>query len=278
MTVSQSKPVRRVASYVEQRFFPRARRVRICGHQYTFVIPSLWGWFNIPVTADENTWLEGDYSKQLATAIQPGDTVFDIGARFGYHTLLAASNVGQQGRVVSCEPLPEHYSALSSTIRENGLTQRVDHRRVAVTNTGGGVRIGDGATGLGPGIEADSATAITADATTIDSLTTTVGPPDVVKIDIEGAEVLALRGAQQTLTDHQPTLAIEVHQPSAIAEIGGSWPELYGHLSDAGYTHLWRLARGDDGTWNRTKVIDCSPPDHEDRHHLLAYCQKRGGE
>jgi FkbM family methyltransferase len=64
--------------------------------------------------------------KETAAArswLRPGTTFLDVGANFGYFTLLAASRVGTSGRVLSVEPSPYAYGRLAETVRANPLPQ-----------------------------------------------------------------------------------------------------------------------------------------------------------
>lgn len=58
--------------------------------------------------------------------------------------------------------------------------------------------------------------------------------PDLIKIDIEGAEILALKGARKTLHHYRPTLFLSVH-PAHIAQLGQDVNELHELIRDYGY-------------------------------------------
>ncbi len=58
--------------------------------------------------------------------------------------------------------------------------------------------------------------------------------PDVIKIDVEGAELLVLRGARSTLAQHKPILFLSVH-PTHLEAMGQSVEELAGLLRELGY-------------------------------------------
>lgn len=144
----------------------------------------------------------------LRAHLRPGDTLYDLGANVGYFTLVGASLVGPTGHVVAFEPSARNAAALRRNVAMNNLTQVVV-REMAVSDSVGlaGFCPGDndqsGTLGAGP---------CTVATTTIDHEVRGTGCiPDVLKIDVEGAEDRVLAGAARTLAEHRPLVVCELH-------------------------------------------------------------------
>jgi FkbM family methyltransferase len=160
------------------------------------------------------TW-EPEVQQVFASILAPGQVVYDIGAASGFFAVIAAREVGSAGQVVAFEPLPES----AARLRHNIALNEFDHVRVVELALGDR----DGRGELTAGVDEDQArvnrsadsgqASVDVEVTTIDRLvdTAVVPPPDVIKMDIEGAEVEALRGADRTLSERRPVLLIESH-------------------------------------------------------------------
>lgn len=173
-------------------------------------------------------WLgtyERDTQQRLERLIRPGDVVYDIGANAGYFTLLAAKLVGTDGSVVAFEPSRENIALLQRHIRLNGVTNAtvID---AAASNADGTIEFvaTDGlATGHVAGAYVGSSAATDGSvsavslvpAVKVDSLVMSgqLRPPNLMKIDVEGAELRVLEGARQTLASYRPRLLVELHNP-----------------------------------------------------------------
>ena len=150
---------------------------------------------------------ETDFLAQLA---RPGDTVLDVGANVGVHTILFSRLVGDEGRVVSWEPQPVIFSILAMNVMLNSRLN-VDLRREAVGANVGEVvvpqtdyRAAGNFGGVAMQKNGDGApTPLTRiDALALDSCA-------LIKIDIEGMELDAIRGAAATIETHRPALYLE---------------------------------------------------------------------
>jgi len=174
---------------------------------------------------------EPGVQQALAELLEPGMTFYDVGANMGFFSLIAWRRVGPHGRVRSFEPLPES----ARTLRHNVALNRAEN-----------VEVVEAAVGARPGraqlaVTAESVQAHLAD---IDTDTPTLGVvdvevtaidaelaaghavPDVVKIDVEGAELRVLAGMRDTLEQHRPALICELH---------GTAPEVCDFLEALGY-------------------------------------------
>jgi FkbM family methyltransferase len=162
----------------------------------------------------------------LRALVRPGMVVYDIGANVGFFTVILARLVGPTGRVVAFEPLAQNVGWLHHNVRANGF-DHVDVRSEAVGATSGTMSFLV-STQSSWGSLASSGKRVARPAGTIDvsvirldELAATNAPlPHLLKIDIEGSEVDALRGAAALLERARPILLVELHatQP-AVAEL-----------------------------------------------------------
>jgi FkbM family methyltransferase len=170
--------------------------------------------------------------------LRPGDTFVDGGANVGLFTLVAAQCVGANGRVVCFEPASATRSALRRNVDLNAYPW-VEVRAEALAESEGYQTLltfnGDEA-GLSSFSPAAAAGAISEDvrlATLDGALGTDLDGVRLVKLDLEGAEVKALRGAPRLLA-HGPDLIVEV-EPEHLARQDSSVEELVLLLETAGY-------------------------------------------
>lgn len=159
-----------------------------------------------------------------------GKVIFDLGAFVGINSMQFARLVGAEGIVCAFEPNPFNADRLALNISENPeLSDRIRVFPLALSNEAGSFKfkahrnVDDGISSASylDGAHttmADSQlsqlgfTNIEVNATTIDEFVQhTKLIPSCIKIDIEGAEHLALAGATQTLIQHHPVLLIELH-------------------------------------------------------------------
>ena len=160
--------------------------------------------------------------------VRPGYSVYDIGAFIGVFALAAARRVGTTGYVAAFEPDPAAASAMRTSAAANAFAW-MSVENSAVSDHTGRVAIGkidDGHLSLA--IDRDEATQhFEIDCISIDEFVLAGHrPPDVVKIDVEGAEEAVLRGMRGTL---------EKHAPHIICEIHGTMAEVCAFLEPLGY-------------------------------------------
>lgn len=191
--------------------------------------------------------------------------VFDIGANAGIYSLAAAAAAGSQVQVHAFEPTPEIASGLSDTIAENGLSANIFVHQLAVSEQagtatlmrfrGGGDNSNGGMNFIVEGADADAESVGTI---SIDEFCETQGIEhiDLLKMDIQGHEASALRGARRMLSGGRiGTIFLELNWAPP-----GEWSsaqECVDLLSDAGYAFAapsgdlcWRSS----GPWLRSCV------------------------
>ncbi len=159
----------------------------------------------------------------VAIGPKPGNFVIDAGACFGDTTVHFAKSVGPTGHVFSFDPMPVHGNAVRHNVNQNGLADRVTYVDKAVGDETNDVS-NDAAfstTKANPSFSLRSAGA-GVPITTIDNFCQTGRVPriDFIKMDIEGHELAALRGARSTIAAHRPVLAISLyHRKQDLYEI-----------------------------------------------------------
>jgi FkbM family methyltransferase len=178
----------------------------------------------------------------LKSLLSPGDTFVDVGAHWGYFSFLAAQRVGSGGRVLSIEADPRIFETLARNVELNGLSW---------------VKVSHFAVGAGEGEVLLSGYSETQDnwgtskvvnsaqgeeifhvpSRALDSFLDEagIGQVQLVKMDIEGAEVFALEGMTQGMKVRRyQRILLELH-PAQIRELGQSPEQLLQQVSSAGY-------------------------------------------
>ncbi len=176
--------------------------------------------------AEKSRWL-GTYEPGLQAALraflQPGSTVYDVGANIGYVTLMMAHHVGGSGRVFAFEALPANVERIRENMALNGLSN-VTIVSAAVTDQCGTATfyvhesVGMGKVAGSAGRQGEHYRGeISVPGLSLDAFVYEQGnpTPDAVKMDIEGGEVLALPGMKRLLTERHPLLFLELHGPES---------------------------------------------------------------
>jgi FkbM family methyltransferase len=155
-----------------------------------------------------------------------GMTVIDVGANKGQMTLVFAALVGKSGRVIALEPAPREFDSLVRNVRLNGLTQ-VETLRAAAADVDAPMAflyLPDRPTqGKLVGVEASycvlSAHEIAVPGIRLDALLARGVAPDLIKLDVEGAAAVVLRGARRIINTYAPRIYVELHGPEEQAGI-----------------------------------------------------------
>ena len=170
----------------------------------------------------------------LRHLVRPGDVVYDVGANLGLYARYLVT-VLDAGRVVAFEPVAENRLLLARNLDLAGIAGRVTVLPVAIADadgtaefqiddmqsasgtlsrvSGGRPSVGRQNLGLRPLTEEVFCRSL-------DSLAAEGLPaPDVIKVDVEGAEALLLRGATALLRQRSPRLLIELHGAAVAREV-----------------------------------------------------------
>lgn len=172
----------------------------------------------------------------IAGLIRPGDALVDVGANIGYFTLLASRLVGATGRVIAVEANPRTFALLEANVRLNGCAN-VDLRHVAAGEAPGFASMVEREVGNAGGDQVDFAAANASASIKVERIDELVGeqPVRLIKLDIEGAEGKALRGATGLLERADaPDLVFEF-TPKFLEGMGDGPRELIGLLERLGY-------------------------------------------
>ncbi|HZA41427.1 MAG TPA: FkbM family methyltransferase [Actinomycetota bacterium] len=172
----------------------------------------------------------GRYETSLTRAIQDllqkGDLCFDVGAHLGYVSLVMARSVGRSGKVVAFEPDPQLFDPLlRNTGRNIGELAPVVPLHAAAGRASGRSSFRHG-TSSGTGHLDDSDGDFTVRVLSLDDAAELYGVPDLIKIDVEGAEVEALEGAKRVLAEGRSSLLVEAHS-SDLEELCRAYLERY---------------------------------------------------
>lgn len=216
----------------------------------------------------------GNWDKRVYLSfVKRGDTVLDIGANFGSHTILFSHLAGRAGRVIAFEPVSASFAALEETVERRARFRNIRllqyaignpaiAKETAFVNVPGGdygqasLRIqAAGSWEQNPEITRYPVTVLALDG--VDEVAG-LARIDFVKIDVEGGELDAIKGADRTLKAHLPLLYCELYDKWA-ASFGYSPTDLIGFVHSLGYTHarilskrkIHRLTLGDpvDPSW-----------------------------
>jgi FkbM family methyltransferase len=202
----------------------------------------------------------------LDQVLQPGMTVLDGGANEGAYTLFLAARVGREGRVLAVEPSPRELERLKANVALNGMPQ-VTVIEAALAEQPGEVELllaephHAGQNTLGgfayPGMVAAGSLRVAA--TTVDALAKAqnLASLDMIKLDIEGAELRALIGAGEVLRRWRPLLLFEAAQ-GTLARQGGSLQGVLSLLADCDY----RVLSFDRATGAPAPIGRASPSDN----------------
>jgi FkbM family methyltransferase len=202
--------------------------------------------------------------------LKPGMVVYDVGANIGFTAMIAAHLVGPEGRIICFEPQASLHDLLRHNAAINGF-ERVEVRGEALAAENGSARFL---------VSPDSTFSRLADISgqpiaqeidvpvrRLDSLRAeaSLARPDLIKVDVEGAEAPMLEGAMETLREAKPLLLIELHGTNKlVADV----------LAKAGYTTRVVGTREaiEDAHWNSLAIG--VPPNRADLDPVLEELSK----
>jgi FkbM family methyltransferase len=189
---------------------------------------------------------EWDNINFLRRYLRPGDSVVDAGANVGMFTYAAAEAVAPDGRVEVFEPLAWAADAIAANVERNRLGEHVAVHRIAVADRAGTVQFASDLD-VSSHIEFVAGTSFNKLSTEVptDTLDATLpaGPIALAKIDVEGAELLALQGFRDHLAaGNPPVVMIEAHN-GTLKKMGSSRAEVLDLLRGFGYEmHLFDVS------------------------------------
>ena len=151
--------------------------------------------------------------------LKPGMVFYDLGTNLGFFSLVAARLVGPAGCVYGFEPDPEIAQRVRSNAEHNGF-KNFTHVEAAVWRETGTVTFArsDESSSLDRGTGqittlSEQSRAIAVPSIALDDFAKTARHPDLIKCDVEGAEVEVLRGGTKLLSERHPAIVCEIHSP-----------------------------------------------------------------
>ena len=176
--------------------------------------------FRLTTNREQQFIANDDYEaplfKWLANNLKVGDYCLDIGAHVGCFSIFMALLVGPQGRVKAVEPMPANLSLLEKNIAQNDLENVIELHEACCAAREGGVFLNLGPSSFESSLSHDFGHgSIPVPALTVDGLALKNGKLDFIKLDVEGAELDVLQGAETALAKFRPALVIELHPPMA---------------------------------------------------------------
>jgi FkbM family methyltransferase len=172
-------------------------------------------------------------TQAFLNVVRRGHTVFDIGANIGYYSLLASRQVGPSGRVLAFEPFARNISYLHRHLELNRVRNVTvipmacsDRTSVSLFVTGSNCATGHLADSAMRPVDGPAEYVATV---SVDQIVRESGVvPNVLKIDVEGAEREVLSGAVQTLRSARPVVLLSVHSDDLRSHCSA-------HLRSLGY-------------------------------------------
>lgn len=171
-------------------------------------------------------FVSGEYERPVQEAIavnaHPGDVFYDVGANLGFFSVLVGRLVGTSGTVYAFEPVPANASMVERNARENGLSN-IKVLRIALCREDGRGELllahHDGgavlkSTGTPP---PDLTGSVMVETASLDTLVDRqhLKPPNIIKIDVEGAEMDVLLGMESILRRWHPKIILELDDETA---------------------------------------------------------------
>lgn len=218
-------------------------------------------------------YLMGAFERQTVATyraiVKPGDTVLDIGANIGAHTLPLADAVGPKGHVFAFEPTARMFTKLTENLAlnpecrervstwqmmllENAETKPADSVVASWPVAGGGGRTND----HGAAMESTAG----ASATSLDAFLKTHGVErvDFIKLDVDGYEPSVLAGAGWALSQFRPVIILEM-APYELERAGRSIDDVLAPLREARY-QLFRQSDHSPLPLSGTDLVSEIPP------------------
>lgn len=211
-------------------------------------------------------WVEGEV-RGLRQVVRSGDVVVDVGAALGTYTCVLSRLVGPTGVVVSVEPLPALYAGYDAWLRlrradnvsryDGALGAEPHTAKVSVPlrrrrPVAGRAFLTTGATGVGSNEEFTEHREYDVAVTTLDQLVNRLelDRVDLVKADVEGAELALLHGAERTIDTSRPAVLLEI-EDRHLRRYGHSSADVVGWF----HAHDYEMSIWAEGEWRPVSCV-----------------------
>lgn len=170
--------------------------------------------------------LTGDYEPFERSLVEQtlceGDWALDIGGNIGYHAIHMAKAVGPTGKIISCEPSPQNFALLQKNVCENQLKDQVECHECAIGSERGDLNLYLNEHNRGDhrifSTESDQRSSISVPVYPMDDLVPLGSEIKLIKMDIQGAEWLALQGMTRILSENENIHIFMEFWPNALRE------------------------------------------------------------
>ena len=226
-------------------------------------------------------------TRLLMQTLKPGMNVVDIGGNIGYYAMLEARLVGPAGMVIAIEPVPENSGQLCKNVQANGY-QNIRIHKVAIGDRNGTalMYISEKSNWHSLHPPPSSKGGMKVPVSTLDSLLMPyhLSSVDLVRMDLEGYEVVVIEGMKRTLEKYGPRLLVELHPLTVVVP---AMEKYLRSLENLGYSVEWLIEQERDLPlrWRFLKVerptmneLMNDPRIREDPRALTALFSKHPGE
>ena len=215
---------------------------------------------------EDGSMYEPGSTSKLVDLLENAACFVDIGAHVGWYTCIAAAHMRDAGHVHAFEMNSRHFDILNTNVKLNGLVN-IEAVNMALSDRSGktsyvGMSLVDRSLG---GMESGHTDTVSLDNYFRDK----DHLPDLIKIDVEGAELNVLKGAKETLARCSPRIMIEIH-PHLLFEFKTSSDEVLMFLDGEGYQIDEVVAHRQTAAGSRLQRVEKPFPDFRDNKLFIA--------
>lgn len=224
-----------------------ARRVAIATNEHEVMLRTDFGYVlcdsgdhALIAALSESGVLEPGTAKVLQRLIRPGDVFVDVGANVGLLSLVAAHALGGSGSIVAFEPFPRTAQLLERTLWLNGFGKLAEVRSMGISSSNETMVLHLGNTSghhsLFPLPDAEHST-VNVKVGTLDESLGSSARVDVLKIDVEGAELSVIAGALRILEANPNVKIIVEFGPAHLRRVGHTASEWFACFQNLGFDY-----------------------------------------
>ena len=215
---------------INQKYYSILRKLTAVGIIKTKILkgPLAGRYFYCSLRNERDYWRgihEPEIQSFLTNNLHAGDIFYDIGVHVGYFSLLAASYIKPKGKVIGFEPNPSNRNIAKQNYDLNpDLSPFIQLEALAMSDTTSAANfVGELGSTTGRIIRESSSVLearYTVNTISLDDFVARGNPPpNIIKMDIEGGEELALKGVMNVLQIYRPILLVEIHNADAAAQL-----------------------------------------------------------